>query len=334
MDALALSWPPVQRVLAISPHGIGSALGFLLGAQLLLREVRRRDLDEQLVVRALTWAAVGAVIGARLEYVLSQPGRFFVEGRSVVDGLVDALQLWRGGLSMFGGFIGGVAAALPILIKGRVHLPRFLDAAAPGFVVGIIIGRIGDLIIGDHLGAPVTGGWAKSLAYTIRQGYELAPGFQPSPAVPGDCTDPSLFFADCTYHLSAGYDLVGALALLGVLLWMRRRSRAAAGVAILLWGAWYGTQRFIIDFTRSHGVDEHIGVGSVDLTVTQILGLVLAMVCTALLVVIAMRGRGLSEAPGDPPSWAGPLLRPAQPDEESSDADSAASSTPSANPLA
>jgi phosphatidylglycerol:prolipoprotein diacylglycerol transferase len=308
---VSLTWPPVQRLLFVSPHGIGSAGGFLAGASLLLREVRRRgDLDEQVVTRALTWAAVGAILGARIDYLVSHPHDF--------TSVWDAVALWRGGLAMFGGFIGGVLAALPVLRGARVHLPRFLDAAAPGFAIGVVIGRIGDLVIWDHLGDPATG-WARTFGLTVKKGYELAPGFGPSPAVPlpagRTCADG--FYAGCTYHQPALYDFVGALALLAFLLWLRRRGRHRAGVAILAWGAWYGTQRLVIDFTRS--IDERIG----GLSGTQWLAAVLAVVSIATLVAIRMRGRGLGEEPGDPPSREGALVR-------QSSADSAASSAPSA----
>ena len=313
----SLSWPPVQRILFVSPHGIGSACGFLLGAMLLLREVRRRpELDEDVVVRALTWAAIGAIVGARLDYVISHPGNW--------ESVWDMLALWEGGLAMFGGFIGGVLAALPILLRANVHLPRFLDAAAPGFALGVVIGRIGDLLIWDHLGDVATG-WTRTFALTIRKGYDLAPGFEPSPAeaLPGNRTCESAaklqeFYAGCTYHQPALYDLVGALLLLGVLLYVRRRARARAGVAILLWGAWYGTQRLVVDFTRS--IDERW----YGLSGTQWLAAVLAAFSTATLIVVAARRRGLGEEPGDPPSRAGALVR-----QSSSGEDSAASSAPS-----
>ena len=321
----SVSFPPVQRVLRVSPHGIGSAGGFLAGAALLLREVRRRgDLDEQVVVRALTWAAVGAIAGARLDYVVSHPRDW--------ESVWDALALWEGGLALFGGFIGGVAAALPILLRAHVHLPRFMDAAAPGFALGVVIGRIGDLVIWDHLGDVATGPW-RTIGFTIKEGYDLAPGFGPSPAVPlppnetclSALADGTRFYAGCTYHQPALYDLAGALLLLGLLLWLRRRARYRAGVAILTWGTWYGTQRFVIDFTRS--IDERIA----GLTGTQWLAAILALVSATTLVVIAVRKRGLGEKPGDPPSRAGALVRQSVSTSASEpDADSAASSAPSA----
>lgn len=311
---MSLTWPPVQRIAFLSPHGIGSAGGFLAGAALLLREVRRRgDLDEQVVVRALTWAAVGAMVGARLDYVVSHPHDW--------ESVWEMLALWEGGLAMFGGFIGGVLAALPILLGARVHLPRFLDAAAPGFALGVVIGRIGDIVIWDHLGDPAKG-WARAFALEIKEGYDLAPGFGPDPAIPlpegQTCADG--FYAGCVYHQPALYDLAGALLLLGLLLWLRRRARYRAGVAILAWGAWYGTQRLVVDFTRS--IDEKF----YGLSGTQWLAAALAAFSIGALVLIRARGRGLGEVEGDPPSRAGSLVRQSP---ESSEP-SAASSAPSA----
>jgi prolipoprotein diacylglyceryl transferase len=312
---VSLTWPPVQRILFVSPHGIGSAAGFLTGANILIREIRRRLPSlEPVVVRALTWAAAGAIVGARLDYVVSHPHDW--------ESVWDALALWEGGLAMFGGFIGGVLAALPILVKAKVHLPRFLDAAAPGFAIGVVIGRIGDLVIWDHLGDPAKGAW-RAVGLTIKKGYDLAPGFGPDPAIPlppgKTCADG--FYAGCTYHQPALYDFVGALLLFGLLLWLRRRARYRAGVAILVWGAWYGTQRLVVDFTRS--IDERF----YGLSGTQWLAAVLAAVSIVTLVVIAVRKRGLGEAPGDPPSRLGPLVRQSS---SESPADSAASSAPSA----
>lgn len=309
----SLTWPPVQRILFLSPHGIGSALGFLVGASILLKEVRRRaEPLEPVVVRALTWAAVGAILGARLDYVVSHPNDW--------DGLWDMIALWEGGLAMFGGFIGGTLAALPILIRNNVHLPRFLDAAAPGFAIGVVIGRIGDLVIWDHLGDPATGAW-RAIGLKIKEGYDLAPGFGPDPAVtlPAGKTCADGFYAECVYHQPALYDFVGALLLFGLLLWLRRRARHRAGVAILVWGVWYGLQRLTVDFTRS--IDERF----YGLSGTQWLAAVLLAVCLATLVVIAVRKRGLGEEPGDPPSRLGDLVR-----QSSSAEDSAASSAPSA----
>ncbi|MCA1822948.1 MAG: prolipoprotein diacylglyceryl transferase [Mycobacteriales bacterium] len=333
---LALTFSPVQRVLFFSPHGVMTAVGFVVGGQLLVRECRRRDFDADVMVSALTRAALGAIVGARVDYVLFHWSDFF--GAGVTGSAIgSALRIWEGGLALYGGLIGGFAAGLPVLINARAHLPRILDATAPALALGVAIGRIGDLLIADHLGR-IAPGWAHPIAFLIEPGYHLAPGFMPSPAVVGPCINNGEFYAGCHYYLAAGYDLVGAALLSALLLSLRRRGTARAGVAFATWGAWYGAQRFVIDFTRST-VDAQLPLG---LTDTQVLGALLSITSLVVLVGIRRRRRGLLELPNDPPSRAASLVLPppvpapglADPDGQASSADSASSSTPSENPRA
>jgi prolipoprotein diacylglyceryltransferase len=183
---------------------------------------------------------------------------------------------------------------------------RLLDAAAPSIALAIVIGRIGDLLLLDHLGKPTESAWA--LAYRVQRGSQLAPGFGPSPAVPPpggrSCADVGQFYAGCAYHLSAGYDLLGSLLLLAFLLLLRRRGGYHAGVMFSVWALWYGSQRLALDFTR--GVDERPLVG---LTGTQLLAIGVLTLAAGSLATIGLRRRGWGEQPGEASSRVAPLRR-------------------------
>ncbi len=215
------------------------------------------------------------------------------------------LKIWEGGLGLFGGLLTGVLTAYVVLRRAGAHVPRMLDGAAPMIALAIGVGRIGDIMLTDHLGTPTTSQFA--LAYFVRPGDNLAPGFGPSPArVPGpgeSCADVGSYFAGCGYHLTPVYDMVGVLALAAVLLLLRRRARYRSGTAAGIFGAWYGTQRLALDFTR--GIDEQPVLG---LTTAQLLSIVLILGSASVLAVIGIRGRGLLDEPGDPPSVLVPLL--------------------------
>jgi phosphatidylglycerol:prolipoprotein diacylglycerol transferase len=309
----ALSYPLIQRFVFLSPHGLFVAIGFLIGATLLMREVRERDLSPDVVVNALTWGAFGSIIGARADYVISHPDVFFAT-KGFVDSVVAIGKVWEGGLALFGGFIGGVLFALPTLIRARAHIPRMLDATVRGFAIGVAVGRIGDLLIGDHLGDVVSGNpWWKPITYTIRLGDKLAPGFGPSPAVHGDCATSMLdpknpqFFAGCSYHLPALYDALGALVIFGILMLLRRRWAYRSGQLACVWAILYGIQRVLIDFTRS--IDERPALG---MTGTQLLGLLFATICAATLLRTWRRGYGVGDSRDDPPSRLASLHRRAK----------------------
>ncbi len=251
----ALSWDPIVRIhlgpISISPHGLGTALGFLAGALLMRTAARRIGVNDEQLHRILTRGLIGGIVGARLAYVANHAGDY--------DNLFEVLAVWEGGISLLGGITGGILAALPMVRRDRLPVLRLLDAAAPGLALGIFIGRIGDLIVADHLGKPTD----FPLGYTC-------------PA--GDAASPCAAAVGQAVHQPALYDMASAAVLLVVLLKLRRRTRDP-GFLILTFGAWYGTARFVEDFFR---LDETHGTG---LSGSQWFAATVAVGCTAALVI-------------------------------------------------
>ena len=222
----AISYDPIVKIevgpLDLSPHGIGIAVGFLAGSVLMLRAAEKKGISEEAVYSILIRALVGSIIGARLAYVINHFSDF--------ESPVEIFQIWRGGISLLGGIIGGIAVPCLWARKNGVSFWKGTDAAAPGLALGIVIGRIGDLIVADHLGKPTQ----------FFLGY-LCPGASvetASPCPPG-----------VVVHQTALYDFLLTGLLLGLLLWLRRGKRFD-GFLILTFGAVYGAQRLVEDFFR------------------------------------------------------------------------------------
>lgn len=273
----AITYEPVQRWGPVSPHGVGTAGGFALGAWIMARNAEPRGIPRQETYNAVTWGAVGAIVGARGFYVLAHREQF--------DSLRDVLAVWEGGLTMFGGFVGGLALGLWYLYRRDYSIPLALDAAAPGFVAGVVVGRVGDLLIGDHLGTRTD----FFLGYEIPRGVELAPGYGPPTYVPG-----------AVVHHTALYDLLGALLLAGALALLARR-RPATGTLFAAFCVWYGIQRFAIDFTRNREIIESFFFG---LSGSQWAGLAFTAFGAAWLLRIHSRApvpAPADEAPAAPP---------------------------------
>ncbi len=242
MGVLALlasfTYDPIVKIhlgpLRISPHGIGIAVGFLLGARLMLPEAEKKGIREDDVYTLLIRAAIGSLVGARFAYVLNHLGDYFGAG---AGSPLDALKVWEGGISLLGGIFGAMLFAFPVARKLRLDAWKTLDAAAPGIALGILIGRIGDLVVGDHLGKPTT----FFLGYRCQAGVDTA-----SPCI-GDVV-----------HQPHLYDLFFVTLLLLLLLRLRRSAPRYDGFLILVFGALYGVARVIEDFFR---IDETHGTG-------------------------------------------------------------------------
>ncbi len=231
----AISYHPLVHVkigpLSISPHGVGIAVGFLLGARLMLPEANRKGIRDEQVYALLTRAAIGAIVGARLAYVVNHIGDY--------SSPLEVLKVWHGGISLLGGFAGAIILALPKMKAERLSFWKVMDAAAPGMALGVIIGRIGDLIVADHLG--------KRTSFFL--GYKCPAINVPtaSPCAPTRFTDRTV---GAVVHQTALYDFISTIVLLAVLLRLRRNRDRYDGFFIVVFGAWYGAMRIIEDFLR------------------------------------------------------------------------------------
>ena len=250
-----IDFDPIEYIelgpIRVSPHGIGTAVGFLAGARLLLPRTRAAGIDDEVVQGMLWRALVGALIGARLAYALNHLGDY-------VDDPLSVLAVWEGGISLFGGIAGGVLGAFPLMRRHHLGFWRLMDLAAPGLALGIVIGRIGDIVVGDHLGRPTDVPW----------GFRCTGADSASP-----CEAP----LGSGVHVPPLYDLVSVSLLLGTLLILRRRRRWE-GFHIVFFAAWYGAGRFGGDFFR---IDDEVLVG---LSGSQLTALTLTTAATSWLV--------------------------------------------------
>ncbi len=119
--------------------GIGSALG-------LFRISRQRSgqwLDAALIV------LLGSLIGARAAFVVLNPAIFAPRP-------LEALEVWRGGLSAPGGILGGVLALLLAAALHRVSALRLADWLYPLIPPLAVSAWLGSWLTGSAYGALVS----------------------------------------------------------------------------------------------------------------------------------------------------------------------------------
>lgn len=137
-------------------YGLTIALGIALGVAVALREGRRLDASEDAVYACALWSTLGALIGARLLHVLDRVD-FYLQNPA------SALAVTQGGLAVWGAVIGGFAAGALFCRFAGLSVGRMADVAAPGLLLGQIVGRVGSLVNGDAYGAAFDSPW--SLVY-------------------------------------------------------------------------------------------------------------------------------------------------------------------------
>jgi len=257
----AISFPILERIpifgdVALSPHGVGIAVGFLLGAVLMMRRADKRgiahfeipDLREQLQ-DLLVRGAIGAVIGSRLFWVITHAGEY-------TDDPLRVFAVWEGGLTFLGGLAGAILLALPVIVRKRWRFFQLFDSVAPGVALGLMIGRLGDLLIGDHIGDaagdfPLAWRCTSNLWVRATNSFgSVAPESYPLEAVRSGVLDPPTQGCfDVAVHQTALYDFIAVATLLLIMLWAERQPRWD-GFFVMLYIYWYGLFRFLTDFVR------------------------------------------------------------------------------------
>jgi phosphatidylglycerol:prolipoprotein diacylglycerol transferase len=187
--------------------------GFLAGAWMVERYLKRYGENGELIWDAAIWVLIPGVIGARLWYVLNatlggdtrfsnNPGEIF--------------RVWNGGLHIFGAFLFGAAALLLYLNRNKLDPWLFLDAIGPAALVGQAIGRLGNLINQELYGPPTTLPWGLKI-------YPENP-YQIPVEVQGQTSQEILTYVQTTrFHPTFAYELLWNLASAGLLMWLSRR---------------------------------------------------------------------------------------------------------------
>jgi phosphatidylglycerol:prolipoprotein diacylglycerol transferase len=135
-------------------YGILAALGVLAGFGTASRRAPRAGVKGDDVFNLAPWIIVGAVLGARLLYVISYWERDF------------AGQPWtrlfniRSGLVYYGGFLGACLTTIIFCRREKIPLWRMADVIAPSIALGHAFGRVGCFMTGCCYGKPTDVPWA------------------------------------------------------------------------------------------------------------------------------------------------------------------------------
>ena len=100
------------------------------------------------------WVTLGIILGGRTGYVLFYNLDHFLAHPS------EIVQVWNGGMSFHGGFIGCVLAVILFALKRRVAMLSLGDITCAVGPIGIFLGRIANFVNGELWGRPTDVPWA------------------------------------------------------------------------------------------------------------------------------------------------------------------------------
>jgi phosphatidylglycerol:prolipoprotein diacylglycerol transferase len=215
IDPILISLGPFS----ISWHGLFMLIGIVVGVWLPARLVAKAGLSVDRLYSLAIWAVPGGIVGARLVHVIDYWSYYSANPGAI-------LAFWAGGLALWGGILGGTFVAVIYARIGGFPLARYADMAASGLLLAQAIGRIGDVINGEHISQGTSLPWSVVYTHPNSPAYGLPPS-----------------------HPAVGYELLMDLLIFSVLWKLRGRVRPDGSI-FLLYLVTYSVGRFFLSFLR------------------------------------------------------------------------------------
>jgi phosphatidylglycerol---prolipoprotein diacylglyceryl transferase len=224
--------------LTVRWYGVIMVIAILISCWIASRYVVRHGQDSTTIWDMLLWVLIPALIGERLYYVFFQAPRGPNGLGRYLANPIEILEIWKGGMHIYGAFIfGGIALLLYARIR-KLPLPLYLDAAGLALLPGQAIARWANLINQELYGPPTTLPWGLRIDVAHR-----IPPYNNFILYP----DSTLFHPLFLYESLA--NLVGFVLIL--IISRRFEKHLRTGDIFLLYLIWYPLVRFCLEFLRT-----------------------------------------------------------------------------------
>lgn len=235
-------------------YGAVIALGFILAILYCTRRSREFvGITSDDLFDFILWLIPTAIIGARLYYVLFRLPDYAARP-------ADVFKIWEGGLAIYGGIIAGALLALVWSRKKRIPLGALGDIAVYGLLIGQSIGRWGNFLNREAFG--------RETDVFCRMGL-TAPGKAP-------------IYVHPTFLYESLWNFAGFLFLH---FYFKKHERKFDGEVTLLYVAWYGLGRAMIEGLRT----DSLYIPGTAIRVSQLLAALSAIAAVVLLVLFLRR---------------------------------------------
>lgn len=199
-------------------YGLMYLVGFLGGWAVLSLRIRKspRGFNQDQLSDIVFYAAIGAIIGGRLGYVI------FYDWERFADNPILIIETWKGGMSFHGGLLGVVIGMMMCAVKFHKPFLALTDLIAPAVPIGLGAGRIGNFINGELWGKVTTAPWGMIFPDA----------------------------GDLPRHPSQLYECALEGVVLFIVLWWYSRKERPMGAVSGVFALLYGLFRFGIEFFR------------------------------------------------------------------------------------
>jgi prolipoprotein diacylglyceryl transferase len=218
--------------LPLHAYGLMLAIGVLVAVKVSEMRWVRTGRDAKDFNGIVIPVVIAGVIGARLYHLFT--GYKWSEG-----GLVGTVEIWKGGLSIWGAVAGGAVAVILISRRRQFDTLVLMDCIAPGLVLAQAIGRWGNYFNQELFGRPTRLPWALEIDLAHR---------------------PAGYTQYATFHPTFLYESLWCLLVFGTLLLVEKRFPLRRGQVFALYVAMYTFGRIWFEALRIDDASRIFGI--------------------------------------------------------------------------
>ena len=261
-------------------YGIIIAMGFLLAVLYMMYRAKDFGLTQDDVLDMVLWAVPIGVICARAYYCI-----FYWE--QYADDPISVFYIWKGGLAIYGGIIGGAVTLLVVSRIKKIRTSVMLDVAGTGVVIGQFCGRWGNFMNREAFGGYTDGPFAMRLLEShLPQQTRLTEAGVKLLQMAQEGGYAGYIQVHPTFLYESVWNLIGFI---GLHFYAKRRK--FDGEMFLLYMAWYGLGRVWIEGLRT----DSLYLFSTGIRVSQLLAFVFFAVGVGMIAYIRIRRKPTPE---------------------------------------
>jgi prolipoprotein diacylglyceryl transferase len=228
---------PAHGILHLGPielhaYGLMLAIGVLVAAKIASVRWRKSGHDPKEIAEIAVPVVIAGVIGARVYHL-------FTGYKWDQDGILGTVQIWHGGLSIWGAVAGGGLMVVYLAHRRHMDTLALFDAIGPAVVVAQAIGRWGNYFNQELYGRPTRLPWALEIDLAHR---------------------PVNYERFATFHPTFLYESIWCLLIFGTIVLLERTRGLHKGQAFALYVAMYTFGRVYFEWLRVDPASRIFGV--------------------------------------------------------------------------
>ena len=145
--------------LTVQWYGLLIVCGMLLGLLYACWQAKKIGISSDDAVELFLWLIPLAIVFARLLYVIPRADEYFGNnGLEGWDKFVNIIAIWKGGITIIGGLVGGLLGAVFFSLrhKKETNFLNVVDLVVVPVLIGQIVGRWGNFVNQEAFGLPIT----------------------------------------------------------------------------------------------------------------------------------------------------------------------------------